>query len=105
MKALIATLTLVLALPSLGLSQSTLNFGYVIASDELSRVGIAVVNPQAAGVQTTFTLYGTAGEPLQTSTLTIPGGGQLSKLARELFPTAATGGWIQATSSATGLRG
>ncbi len=105
MKALIASLTLVLALPTLGLSQSTLNFGYVIASDELSTVGIAVVNPQTAGVQTTFTLYGTAGQPLQTSTLTIPGGGQLSKLARELFPTAATGGWIQATSPATGLRG
>jgi hypothetical protein len=105
MKALIACITLLLVLPAIGLGQSTLNFGYVIGADELSRAAIAVVNPQAASAQTTFTLYGSAGEILQTANLTIPAGGQLSKLANQLFPTAGTGGWIQATSAAAGLRG
>ena len=108
MKALIASITFIIfvfALPAAGFSQSTLNLGYVIAPDEFSRFGVAVVNPQPATADITFTLYGSVGEPVQTSTLKIPAGGQVSKLARELFPSAGTGGWIQATSPVNGLRG
>ena len=96
-------MAIALAEPACG--QSTLNFGYVIAPGELSRIGIAIVNPQTSIAQTTFTLYGGAGDVLQTSTIPIPAAGQLSKFASEVFPSAATGGWIQATSSTSGLRG
>src|SRR5439155_11088860 len=86
-------------------SQSTLTFPRQFPPAELSSTGFAVVNPGTVNTNITFTMYNTAGQTVSQSSWVIPAKGQLSKLASELFPQAASGGWVEATSPATGLKG
>src|SRR5262245_36491095 len=95
----------IIALPIISYGQSTLSFPRVMQPGEYSSTGFALVNPDAGNATVTLTLYSADGSPQATSTQTIPARGQLPKLGRELFPTAATGGWVQATSTTSGLQG
>ncbi len=72
---------------------------------EFSTTGFAIVNPASASASVAYTLYGETGNVLGTVSQTIPARGQLAKLANELFPGAAAGGWIQATSNVGDLHG
>ena len=85
--------------------QSTLTFSRVIDTTEMSSVGLAIVNPGTATAPIVFTLYGPAGEMVSTASAVIPAGGQLARLASELFPAASEGGWVQGTSVVNGLAG
>src|SRR5262245_26529584 len=93
-----------------GVAQSVLTFPRVISDPNIFS-GIAVGNPTSAEVSVTFTAFqpdGTlaAGGFRNPATLTIPAGGQLARQFAEIFGgTAAFNGWVQATSSATGLTG
>lgn len=90
--------------PVLLCGQSTLTFARLIETAEMRSMGIAVVNPGPASVPVSFTLFGSSGQTVGTATLSVPAGGQAARLASELFPNAS-GGWVQATSTALGLRG
>lgn len=105
MKLRMGLLLFLLVLPAMAWSQSTLNFPRQFAVTELSGTGFAVVNPGATSASVTFTMYSATGATVATSTQTIAAKGQLSKLGTDLFPAAAAGGWVQASSNATGLQG
>ncbi len=91
--------------PIVAAAQSTLNFPRVIQPQDFTGTGFAIVNPSSTSASTTFTLYGRAGTVTKATTLTIPSGGQLARLASELFAGIQTAGWVQVTSSVTGLQG
>src|SRR5262245_37380991 len=86
-------------------SQSTLNFPRAFTTTDLATTGFAVVNPGTASAPVTFTLYNADGVVVGTSLKTIPALGQLALLGTELFPGAAQPGWVQLTSSTSGLQG
>nr|UXE44175.1 hypothetical protein Hi04_10k_c1170_00022 [uncultured bacterium] len=86
-------------------AQSSLSFARMIDAGEMSNVGFAIINPSKEAAETTFTLYGVVGQVIGTSKATVPAGGQLTRLAAQLFPQAPAGGWVQATSDVSGLRG
>jgi Family of unknown function (DUF5719) len=96
----------IISLPIVSFGQSTtLSFPRVMVPGEYSSTGFALVNPDANPATVLYTLYGIDGSVQATATQTIPARGQLPKLGRELFPTAMTGGWVQATSATSGLQG
>jgi hypothetical protein len=86
-------------------AQSSLSFARLIDASEMQNVGFAIINPSKKAAEATFTLYGTVGQVIGTSTATVPAGGQLTKQAAQLFPQASAGGWVQATSDVAELRG
>jgi hypothetical protein len=94
-----------ISLPVLSYGQSTLSFPRVIQQGEFTTTGLALVNPESTSAIIRFTLYGADGNPGGTVEQTIPARGQLARLARELFPTATGAGWVQVTSTNTGLQG
>ena len=103
-----AALLFTLALSATAWSQSTLNFPRGFSPADLRTTGFAIVNPGPANALVTYTLYGAAGQVIETSSQTIPAGGQVAKLglgATEIFQDASAVGWVQATSTATGLQG
>jgi hypothetical protein len=104
MKRLTLLLIAFIFSPVLLRGQSTLTFARMIETAEMRSMGIAIVNPGAASAPVSFTLFGSSGQTVGTATLSVPAGGQTARLANELFPNAP-GGWVQATSTALGLRG
>ena len=84
---------------------STLDFPRVFSPTDLLTSGFAIVNPSNFAASVRFTLYGTDGSTIATSSQTIASGGQLALLGSQLFPTATSPGWVQATSTTAGLQG
>lgn len=97
--------TALLLFPAIAHAQSTLTFARVMEPPEFATTGYAVVNPGAASAAVTFRLYGIHGQIVSTSPRTIPARGQFARLGSELFPNASAAGWVEATSTSTGLRG
>jgi len=100
-----AFIVVLLSFPLIAYSQSTLNFPRAFTPAELASTGFAVVNPGTAGAAVTFTLYGASGSVVSTSSQPIPAAGQLARVGTELFPTASQSGWVQVTSTTSGLQG
>jgi len=103
------TLGVSLILSQYAQAQSVLNFARTTV-DGVTNAGLGVVNPTTNFVDAQFTLYGFDGNPVSTGLVNpvsyrIPPRGQLSMLASEVFGTAATDGWVQVTSSTSGLIG
>jgi hypothetical protein len=86
-------------------AQSLLTFARVMDSTDLGTTGFALVNAAATNASVAFTLRDTTGATISSSVATVPAGGQLAKLASELFPNALSGGWVQAASNTPNLRG
>src|SRR5215813_9388704 len=86
-------------------AQSTLTFARVMDSTELGTTGFALVNASSAIANVSFTLHDSTGNAVASSSVSVPAGGQLAKLASELFPSATAGGWVQAVSGVSNLRG
>src|SRR4029078_12244590 len=106
MRGRVFVLFLLLAAPTMGWSQSTLNFPKFFSAAELPVTGFAVVNPGPSAATVTFTLYAANGQVVSTSPQTVAAGRQRARGGEELFTTGVgTGGWVQATSSTTGLQG
>src|SRR5262245_18966758 len=106
MRGRVFVLFLLLAAPTMGWSQSTLNFPKFFSAVELPVTGFAVVNPGPSVATVTFTLYAANGQVVSTSPQTVPAAGQKARSGTEIFTTSiGTGGWVQATSSTTGLQG
>jgi hypothetical protein len=91
--------------PILAYGQSTLNFPRLMQPQDLRTTGFAFVNPLSGAATLTLTLYGEDGSIQASSTQTVPGRGQLARLASELFPTANSGGWIQVITPSSGVQG
>ena len=98
---------LLISLPAAPLcAQTVLNFPRVITSAQ-SFTGLSVVNPTTAEVPVTFSAFQPDGSSFKTPvTVTIPAGGQHVRSFAEVFSaTEPFNGWVQATSSASGLVG
>src|SRR6185369_2681636 len=98
-----------LFVPSLQ-AQTVLQFPRVI-SNSTAYTGIAVGNPTTTEASVTFTAFQSNGSIVSGAgvrnpiTLKIPAGGQAAKLFPEIFGLATFDGWVEATSSSTGLTG
>jgi hypothetical protein len=87
------------------LSRSTLNFPRFVSVSELAFTGFAIVNPNRDAASVIFSLYSTTGWLVARNTQTYAGGTQRALLGSELFPTAPSGGWVQASSDSPDLHG
>jgi hypothetical protein len=97
---------LLLALPLSGFGQSTLNFPRLLEVSDASATGLAIVNPSASAASVTFTYYSDSGAVVATSLQTVPARNSYVKFAvPEVFASVSSRGWIQATSTTTGLQG
>ena len=118
MRGRVLFLFLLLALPITSYSQSTLNFPKFFSAAELPNSGFAIVNPGPTVANVTFTLYGADGSVVSTSTQTseppLAAGSQRAESGDQIFcvqsgtmcaPNLGTGGWVQATSTTSGLQG
>src|SRR5207249_1837470 len=86
-------------------SGSVLYFARVLAPSDFGGTGFAIVNPGNTEAVLPISLYSQSGTVVATTTQRIPPGGQLSKLASDLFPNVASSGWVKATSDTNGLVG
>jgi YVTN family beta-propeller protein len=106
----LAILLVALTVPHVLSAQSVLNFPRVISNGSLF-TGLAVSNPTTAEVSVTFTAFLPDGTPFSATgvqnpiTMKIPAGGQAAKLSTEIFGSRDFNGWVQATSSSSGLTG
>jgi len=89
----------------MAMSQSTLNFPRALTLNDRQTTGFALVNPGAEPAPVSFKLLSSTGTQIAASEETIPARGQLARLCSELFPTGSDTGWVQATSSASGVQG
>jgi hypothetical protein len=105
MRTAVVSVAILFSLQSGLYGQSSLTFAWVFEKGEMPNVGFTTINPGKEPAETTFTLYGKTGQVVGTAKATIPAGGQLTQRAAQLFPQAPAGGWVQATSAITGLRG
>jgi hypothetical protein len=97
---------LLLALPLCGFGQSTLNFPRLLEVSDATATGLAIVNPSASAASVTFTYYNESGVAVATSPQTVPARNSYVKFAvPEVFASVTSRGWIQATSTTTGLQG
>jgi len=101
----LASVFFILIFPITALSQTTLNFPLPVDAASGSQVGYALVNPNRAPAIVSFKTYDELGTETGSTSVTIPAGGQVSRLFSELFTNTTTNGWVQATSSASGLQG
>ena len=104
MKTTVLAIIAIISAPLLSLGQSTLSFPRALQPADFSPTGFAIVNPASTNATITFTLYGADGNALQSSSQPLKAGGQIAKLASELFPRSVNTGWVQATSSTSGLQ-
>jgi hypothetical protein len=94
-----------LVLPVTLMGQSTLYFPRAFTPADLATIGFAVVNPSAADATVNFRLLSASGSAISLATRTIRRQGQVAQLGSELFPSATTAGWVEATSTTSGLQG
>ena len=104
-KKAVVVLICVVFLPVCSPAQSILNFPHVLGPLEFGTTGFAVVNPGATEAIATFTLFGPDGVALKSSDQRIRAGGQIAKLASELFPATLAAAWVQVSSATAGLQG
>src|SRR5215510_5410266 len=105
MRGRVIFLFLMLAVPTMGWSQSTLNFPKFFSAAELPVTGFAVVNPGPSPATVTFTLYAASGQVVSTSAQPVAAGGQRARSGNEIFASLGSGGWVQASSPTTRLQG
>ena len=104
MKQLILILAM-LVLPVTLLGQSTLNFPRAYTPADLAATGFAVVNPGPTDASVTFRLLSAGGATVSVSSQVVRGRGQIARLGSEYFQNATAAGWVQASSSTSGLQG
>lgn len=107
--AFFVVLLFIAAIPSFG--QSVLNFARVISTQQIF-TGLAISNPTSAEAAVTFSAFQPDGSLFTATgianpvTVNIPAGGQYARMASDIFPASGIfNGWIQATSSTSGLSG
>lgn len=111
MRLRLGLLILLLSLTRETFGQTVLNFPRIIATPQ-AFTSLGVSNPTPREVSVTFTAFQSDGTALSKQgiqnprTINIPASGHYGKLFTEIFPvTDSFNGWIQATSSASGLTG
>jgi hypothetical protein len=94
MKIVFGILLVTLALPATAFSHAEMFFPKLLSYSELSTTGIVLLNvdPTIATVYA-YLLSPEASIASQTQMQIVPGG-QIAKLASELFPDAVSGGWV-----------
>jgi hypothetical protein len=105
-KIRIVSFLFLFVLPVTAFAQTTLNFPRQLTTAELAVTGFAVVNPSSAAATVTYTLRNSGGVTVGgPSAIVIPARGQRALLGNEIFVGASQSGWVQATSTTTGLTG
>ncbi len=100
----------ILTLSIVASAQTVLRFPRVVSGSE-TYTGIAVSNPTPEAATVTLTAYTPEGSVWtgagisNPETVTVPAGGQLARLTREVFGSGEFNGWVRATSSTAGLTG
>jgi hypothetical protein len=94
-----------LLLPVTLKAQSTLSFPHVLDPVDFPQTGYSIINPTGGEAAVTFTLFDNRGTAAASTVQPVPAGGQLARLASELFPAASVSGWVQARSATSNLRG
>lgn len=101
-----ASLFLALMCPLVGWSQSSiLNFPLPFDASSGSEAGYAVVNPTQSTAPVLFTVYDQNGNATGSASVNVPAGGQAAKLFADLFRNSTATGWVQATSTVSGIQG
>lgn len=107
---MVYTLGLCLILSQFASAQSVLNFAKATVND-VSTAGFAVTNPTSGYADVQFTFYGLDGNPVSSGLVTNPvryqvaPKAQISMSAMDLFAASQVDGWVQVTSSTSGLTG
>src|SRR5262249_53953151 len=86
-------------------AQFRLNFPKLIAPNELSTTGFALVNTGSSSASVTFICYGTNGGVVTQALHTIPAKGQLPLLGSEAMPNTSSACWVQILSSSSEIQG
>ena len=76
----LAFFLLLVATPTMGRAQSTLNFPKHFTAGELASSGFTVVNPSSTAATVTFTLYSADGQAVRTAQKTFDPGTQDARL-------------------------
>ncbi len=103
------TLGVYLILAQVASAQTVLNFAKVTVNERLT-AGFAVTNPTSNYADVNFTFYGLDGNPVLSGLVNpvrhrLAPKEQLSMRTNELFAASKADGWVQVTSSTTGLTG
>src|SRR5262245_21876616 len=91
--------------PVFASGQSFLYFPRIFTPQDLQSTGFAVLNPGATNATVTFALYGNEGLLLATASRTVNARNQLARLGSELFPSTPGSGWVEVSSTVSGLQG
>lgn len=94
-----------LALPVALMGQSTLYFPRSFSPADLASTGFAVVNPGPTDASVNFRLLGASGTTVSVWSQVVRARGQVARLGSEYFTNATAAGWVQATSTTSGLQG
>src|SRR5262245_24602532 len=103
------TLVVCLALAEGASAQTVLNFAKATVNDR-ANAGFSIANPTSHFADVQFTLYGWDGSLLSAGVANpvryrVAPQGQISMRANEIFGTSKADGWVQVTSSTSGLSG
>src|SRR5262245_20487451 len=93
-----ALLFVLLSFPATSFSHGEIYFPNLLSAAELATTGIVLLNPDPTIANVTFYLISPHGSPVSLARAQIPPGGQLAKVASELFSDAISEGWIGVTT-------
>src|SRR5262245_10712276 len=100
MKVVFAFLIVFTLLPQTAFSHGEIYFPKLISRAELETTGIVLLNPDPTVVNVTLYLISPQGARVSSTHMQIGPGAQIAKIASELFPGAATDGWIGISTDA-----
>ncbi len=99
-----AVLCLLLAIPLSASGHAEIFFPKLFSTTELPNTGFVFLNPDPAIATVNFYLISADGTAVSSGVLTVPPGGQASRLGSELFPNAATAGWVYIINDTEGMQ-
>ncbi len=104
MKASLLILITLLVIPVAASAHTEIFFPKLFSPVELQTTGFVFVNPDPVIATVNFYLLSADGATLSSTSLTIPAGGQLSRLGNELFPNSASSGWVYVINDTEGMQ-
>ena len=112
MKLRLGVLAWLLSLPLTAHGHTEIFFPRLFSTAELPNTGFVLLNPDPIPSTVGLCLFKSSGLPTasdkcpagHSASLTIPAGGQVSKLGSELFPNATSGGWVYLINDTEGMQ-
>jgi hypothetical protein len=104
MKVVLGLLIFFVVLPATAFSHAEIFFPKLLSAEELSTTGIVLLNVDPVIATIYVYLLSPDGSVVSSTMTQIPPGGQMAKLANELFPGAASGGWVGVITDTEGMQ-